>query len=65
MSKEKQYGLILPKSKTDQAKPKVASVFNDSSTDDEDTNAVVSGRAENDPEGSHGKITTRVITPVY
>ena len=22
-------------------------------------------RAENDPEGSHGKITTRVITPVY
>merc|ERR1712004_246114 len=43
MSKEKQYGLILPKSKTDQAKPKVASVFNDSSTDDEDTNAVVSG----------------------
>ena len=43
MSKEKQYGLILSKSKAGQAKPKVASVFNDSSTDDEETKAVVSG----------------------
>merc|ERR1712203_814502 len=44
MSKEKQYGLILPKSKAGQAKPKVASVFNDSSSDDdEETKAVVSG----------------------
>jgi len=43
MSKEKQYGLILPKSKAGQVKPKVASVFNDSSSDDDETKAVVSG----------------------
>ena len=43
----KQYGLILPKSKSKAGpsglKPKVASVFNDDSSDDEDTKAVVSG----------------------
>ena len=43
----KQYGLILPKSKAKAGpsaiKPKVASVFNDDSSDDEDTKAVVSG----------------------
>ena len=44
----KQYGLILPKSKAKAgpsalSRPKVASVFNDDSSDDEDTKAVVSG----------------------
>ena len=45
----KQYGLILPNSKSKAGagpsglKPKVASVFNDDSSDDEDTKAVVSG----------------------
>ena len=42
MSGEKQYGLILPKSKAGTSK-KIASVFNDDSSDDDETNAIVSG----------------------
>ena len=33
--------------------------------EDDDDDLSNQFRAENDPEGSHGKITTRVITPVY
>ena len=41
---DKQYGLILPKSKaTANVKKPVANVFGDDSSEDEETKAVVSG----------------------